>query len=346
MKTSFVYVVVNQLDNRMYIGKSNNWECRWKRHLRAVRNGNKTKLYNAIRKYGQENFVCRLIETCDSEDAAYAAEREWIVYFQTRDDRFGYNLAEGGRGGTSEVTAMLNRARIVTSSTRRKMSLIHQKQKCSSETRALLSAVQKGRKHSDKHRLNQKFAFEKRRIRKTNIEMLGKQTLLLCGGPDRCGKTNILAELSKRIGVKVFKASSEHETFLTDQSKFLLDLRIADPRLVDFLFQTGASALFDRSIMCEYAYSAFYDRKTDLSMITKLDAKYAQMGAKILICTRKSFEGIQDDLDAKLNSEALSRISELYLEYLTKTKCQFHILNVDDENLDREVSEIQKFLGA
>lgn len=172
-----------------------------------------------------------------------------------------------------------------------------------------------------------------------------EQLVLLCGGPDRCGKTNILRELERRLGVPYFKASGEHENFLSSQSKFVNELRYADPRVHDLLHQTGMSVLVDRAFMCEWVYSQFFNRETDMSMLRVMDAKYAKLGAKVLICTRKSFHGIKDDLDPNLDEHALQKISDLYADFVKWTKCKTYVLYVDDEDLEREVSEVIEFLN-
>jgi hypothetical protein len=64
-----------------------------------------------------------------------------------------------------------------------------------------------------------------------------------------------------------------------------------------------------------------------------------------VFCTRKSFVGIQDDLDARLDSTALANISSMYEGFLQWTLCKHLKVFVDDENLEREASEIMGFLG-
>jgi hypothetical protein len=182
-----------------------------------------------------------------------------------------------------------------------------------------------------------------KRIRTSN--KITKQTILLCGGPDRCGKSNILAELERILKIPVFKASNEHENFLSSQDRFLLELKYSDFRMTDLLYQTGLSVLVDRSYVCEWVYSQFFNRKTDMSMLRKLDNLYSKMNAQILICTRKSFLGIKDDLDSRLDEPALEKISSLYQDFIKWTKCQTYTLYVDDENLEREVDEVLRFMG-
>jgi hypothetical protein len=46
-----------------------------------------------------------------------------------------------------------------------------------------------------------------------------------------------------------------------------------------------------------------------------------------------------------LNSHALTKIATIYEDALRWSKCDSHVLYVDDENLDREISDVMKFLG-
>jgi hypothetical protein len=171
------------------------------------------------------------------------------------------------------------------------------------------------------------------------------QQVLLCGGPDRCGKTTILAELSRRTGIPVFRPSNLHDTFLSAQERFIQELRHADFRMVDMLAQLKCSVLVDRTYMCESVYSKVYGRRTDVDALVRLDGLFARLGAGVLVCTRRSFNGIQDDLDPKkLDSAALKRISRLYVGFSRWSKCPVHFLYVDDEDLDRQVNDVLGFM--
>lgn len=175
--------------------------------------------------------------------------------------------------------------------------------------------------------------------------MESKQKIILFVGADMCGKTQIAHELSRRINVPTFKASSEHKSFLDAQNQFIQQLRHADPRVLDLLKQTGHSVIFDRAYPCEKVYAEFFNRPTDASALEHLDIEYSKLGAKIVICHRSSYDGIVDDLDSKLDSKALQTIDLLYQKFLHWTRCETLLLNVDDENLDREVNDIMEFLN-
>lgn len=171
------------------------------------------------------------------------------------------------------------------------------------------------------------------------------QRLVFVCGPDMCGKTQIAHELANRLDVPYFKASSEHTSYFSRQDRFLNELRFADMRVADLLAQTGYSLVFDRGYPCEWVYSRVMSRQTDLEILRREDDVYAQLGACIVVCYRSSYLGIVDDLDPGITAGTLAALNDEYREFVrTFTKCRVLMLCVDDEDLDREVNEIVKFL--
>lgn len=174
------------------------------------------------------------------------------------------------------------------------------------------------------------------------------QRIVFLVGPDRCGKTEIGKELSRQSGIPYFKASSEHDTFLscrvTKREAFLNQMRYADPRVFDVLKQTGHSIIFDRGFPCEWVYSKVLGRETDQQIIKHMDEMWASQGSLVVICQRSTYAGISDDLDPNIDSKVLSNLHDAYAEFASWSRCQILKLSVDDENLGREVSEIMERL--
>lgn len=171
------------------------------------------------------------------------------------------------------------------------------------------------------------------------------QRIIVFVGSDRTGKSHIAHEVADRLGLRVYKASTERDTFLSSQSDFLTQIRHGAPAQLDMVEQLGTSLVFDRSYPCEWVYSRYFERETDDNVVLELDRRYAKLGAVIVWCDRDSFSGIVDDLDENLDERALSEISSLYREFLMKhTKCRWIRLGVDDEDLDREVNEVLEFI--
>lgn len=188
--------------------------------------------------------------------------------------------------------------------------------------------------------------------------MKQKQNIIFCCGPDMCGKTQIAKELSRRLNIPYFKAKSEHSSAISDShirssldygfanQKFLQQLLIADPRTLDLFTQCGYSIIADRNYPCEWVYSKAFCRPTDPIALDFLDESYAKLGAKIIIAYRSSYKGLTDDLDPRIDSQKLVKLDALYREFANWTQCETLFLNVDDEDLNREVVEIIQWLDG
>lgn len=96
----YIYCITNIINNKQYVGKTiNTIEERFKEHCRDSRKTrcNKRPLYNAMNKYGIENFKIEELEYI--EDDKLLAEREiyWIKELNTYGHN-GYNASKGGDG--------------------------------------------------------------------------------------------------------------------------------------------------------------------------------------------------------------------------------------------------------
>ncbi len=93
-----IYKITNKINNKVYIGKSIYIERRWYEHKTDMNDINKQNhLYNAMRKYGKDNFLFEIIELCP-KDNNILTEREiyWINYYNSYEE--GYNETRGGEG--------------------------------------------------------------------------------------------------------------------------------------------------------------------------------------------------------------------------------------------------------
>lgn len=94
-----LYKITNQINNKRYIGITFQKPPykRWIGHKSKARNGNSLPLYNAIRKYGEDNFEFEILFENVDEEMLYQLEVEYIKRFKTQDIEYGYNLADGGK---------------------------------------------------------------------------------------------------------------------------------------------------------------------------------------------------------------------------------------------------------
>lgn len=92
-----IYKITCNETGKCYIGQSIDIENRWIQHIcRAKYEIENNKFYNAMRKYGYENFTYEVIEECDkSQEILDERERYWIEYYDSYEN--GYNSTRGGQ---------------------------------------------------------------------------------------------------------------------------------------------------------------------------------------------------------------------------------------------------------
>lgn len=163
-----------------------------------------------------------------------------------------------------------------------------------------------------------------------------KQTIIILEGADLVGKTNIGIALSNRLRVPYFKNYLEASSF-NEVDYFFNTLKYAQPIVLQLLEQTRQSIIFDRLYPSEFVYSQVYNRKTDFDLLASLDKRYSKLGARIFLFERTDYGNLKDDI---IESDKLELIKEKYREFARFTKCKVNFINVDDENLEREVNEV------
>lgn len=158
--TFSVYMHTNTINGKKYVGiTSKEPNRRWKGNGSGYRNNE--HFWNAIQKYGWDNFEHYVIYQELSLDEASSIEKELITKYNTNNPNFGYNLTSGGEYGqelsdesrrkmsdkaknrviTEEWRQHLSEARIGRVPWNKGVSL-------SEEQRAKISESVKGRKHN------------------------------------------------------------------------------------------------------------------------------------------------------------------------------------------------------
>lgn len=94
----FIYKYTNKINNKIYIGKTNNVKRRQTEHLSRSGTMENNHFYNAIKKYGFENFTFEIIDECDDENKSFELEIYYIAILNSNDKTIGYNSTEGGEG--------------------------------------------------------------------------------------------------------------------------------------------------------------------------------------------------------------------------------------------------------
>lgn len=91
-----IYIIKNTINNKVYIGQTTQpINIRFTNHKMASRVED-TKLYRAIRKYGEDKFYIELLEGNVSIEELNKREQYWIQFFNSYYN--GYNSTLGGDG--------------------------------------------------------------------------------------------------------------------------------------------------------------------------------------------------------------------------------------------------------
>lgn len=130
-----LYIHTNKINNKMYIGITQQFPAykRWKNGMGYKKS---PRFFNAIVKYGWDNFNHQVIYDNLQKEEAEKLEKEYIKKYNTTNELYGYNMLKGG-GITSltELTKYKIRIKAIgrkhSQETKHKMSIAHiGKQKC------------------------------------------------------------------------------------------------------------------------------------------------------------------------------------------------------------------------
>lgn len=134
-----IYTFTNVINNKVYVGSTNNPERRNKHHIQLSKTED-THFYISVRKYGWDNFQYNIIDTCCP---LFRNEYEtlWMYYYNSINRKYGYNLKTADSTFISEETLL-------------KRSIALRGKIRTPEQRANMSASKKGIKFSDEHCAN------------------------------------------------------------------------------------------------------------------------------------------------------------------------------------------------
>ena len=93
-----IYKATNLVNEKVYIGYTKDFKKRVRDHKNsALKSQKQFALYNAIRKYGWDNFKWEVLyESWDKEHCLREAEPAIVEYYDSY--RSGYNMTKGGEG--------------------------------------------------------------------------------------------------------------------------------------------------------------------------------------------------------------------------------------------------------
>lgn len=90
-----IYKITNTKNGKIYIGQTiHTLQYRKRQHIQCANSGNTRHLYNAMRKWGIENFKFEQIDTATDVEELNYLETYYIVKYDSV--RNGYNMSYGG----------------------------------------------------------------------------------------------------------------------------------------------------------------------------------------------------------------------------------------------------------
>lgn len=92
-----IYKLTNKVNGKYYLGKTVHFKRRMSQHKRR-RKKRKTYFYNAIAKYGWDNFQVEILIADVPEEDLNQLEMSYIDIHDSTNPKKGYNLTKGGDG--------------------------------------------------------------------------------------------------------------------------------------------------------------------------------------------------------------------------------------------------------
>ena len=110
-----IYIIKNDINNKVYIGQSINIHKRiqehfWKSICQKDISYN-SALHSAIRKYGKEHFYWEILEECDAS-LLDEREKEYIKQYNSISPN-GYNILSGGQQYRAELNKCIDCGKII-----------------------------------------------------------------------------------------------------------------------------------------------------------------------------------------------------------------------------------------
>lgn len=100
-----IYKATNKINGKCYIGQTrHSLEHRKKAHLIRARQGVETHFYQAIRKYGENNFEWEILCSASNKQTLNELETYYITKYDSIKN--GYNMVDGGDNNIMDIESV------------------------------------------------------------------------------------------------------------------------------------------------------------------------------------------------------------------------------------------------
>ncbi len=105
-----VYAIINKINGKKYIGQTTQGLAKRQAEYKKkyANNHARSRILQAMVKYGFDSFVFEEIDGADSYEELNAMERYWIAFYDSTNPEQGYNILPGGRGSPRSIEARKN----------------------------------------------------------------------------------------------------------------------------------------------------------------------------------------------------------------------------------------------
>lgn len=190
MEKQKIYIVYKYTSpsNKFYIGQT----CQTLEKRAAKGQGYKEcpKFYNAIQKYGFQNFTVQILKNNLTLEEANYWETYYINFYNTQSDKYGYNLSSGGSNP------------IPSQETRQKMRQTRLGYVHSEETKEKIRQSHLNKKFTEEHKQHLSQAAKKRTVQSMKGKHHTEETKKIIGRkngkPVMCVETGIIYPSSKQ----------------------------------------------------------------------------------------------------------------------------------------------------
>lgn len=137
---NIVYKITNIINDKLYFGVTQQeLKIRWQQH-KCNSNKKSYYLYNAMKKYGIENFIIEVVFEANTKKEMLEKEIELITLFKTNNRLYGYNNSTGGESSRKGCKLTLEQRKKISEYQKNRKRKPHSK-----ETKTAMSLSAKGR---------------------------------------------------------------------------------------------------------------------------------------------------------------------------------------------------------
>jgi len=293
MKNHYIYIIINNINNKKYIGKrSCNCPIEEDKYM-----GSGVYLHRAYKKYGKENFTKYIMHICKDEQQALEYEESIIDTLDCINSNEYYNIAKGGLGGQKGIKRSDETKRKISianqgnknmlgkshsEKTKKKISIAHKGKTLSEETRRKISENNGTKRPEVRRKLSiankglnnpmygksNKWGHHSEKTRKKISENHAKYWL---------GKT-----LSEEIKKKISKAKQGSNNSQAKQCTIIIDNTIETKLTRKELIQHIEQKYSIKGVKC------WFDPKRSIPKKYIHRVSFVQLGDKILYDTREN----------------------------------------------------------